>query len=669
MKTKTTPLYLSRPHGFGALPMIALITVMLTSSLVFIMRRGIASQDAAAHIQMRADYRQREDALVRSLLAIVPNKAIGCMQAGSASNANNYTWDTIFNEAITVSNGGEQLSPATISALGLASARNSNTGDATLTSSGLVKPIVSGAGTVLAGNIQNASLITASGFSAKMPPQLGGAGAVLSKDKLYPIISKSKILTANDSTGEYELAASAYPLYNRVKFPQVSFSFATPGDYVVGKRNWWAFSVEYGSSSGLGTVKKNYVLSLYELPSQLPISATANTTVGAYADGTAWDASIWVTGSVFADRLTTAGAFDFDRLIGRETLALGGDTAVAGADISGNFDALGTRESMAAQKNTHFLPLAVASNSGRIAFMSLKRGSEFYTEGSLATNTLSDTTWDAYTRGSNQCSVKVYITKMVSLANQTPTQIQIRYKNPDGSEQVKTLTRTGSPVAAGNPIPSDYWPYNNALWPGGDSMPFQTETGSDIGRPLLSIYPAKLSAWLTSLGAAAATVNNALYIAPIPDATAMVKAPSNPSVAGDLAIVMRESEDLSAYTKGFSIVTNLRFYLADDANQVAITAPSNAGLPSGAFYPPMSIFAPEYRVGTTSSIRPLDIQGQIASVQSSGSGDFRPLDFKSGGDDAVHSGGISANLTQIVSPAELPPVISMNWMLTIEEIH
>lgn len=666
MKTPSKHFPFPRPHGFGALPMIALITVMLTSSLVFVMRRGIISQEAAAHVQLRTDYRQREDALVRSLLAIVPNKAIGCMQNDSANNASNYTWNTIFDEAITFSNGGEQLSAAAKTALGLDAARNSNTGDKVVTSSGLIVPFASGAGTVVAGNIKSASLIAG---QTKLPPSLGGVDAILTKDQLYPIISRSKILTADDATLEYELAAADYPLYNRVKFPQVRFGFATPGEYVVGKRNWWAFSVEYGSGSGLGTVKKNYVLSIYELPNQLPISATAETTVGAYADGSSWDAGTILTkGALFADRLTTAGAMNFDRLIGRESLQLTAGTSVAGAAMSGNFDALGTRESMAAASGSHFLPVAVASNSGKIAFMALKRGSEFYTEATPATNTLSDTTWDDYTRGANQCAVRVYITKMVDVTNQTPTQIEIHYKDLAGTEQTKTLTRYGAPVAL--PYPADYWPYNTVLWPGGDAMPFQTETSPDIDRPLLTIYPAKLAAWLASVGAAPVSTNNAVYIAPNPIADATVIEPSIPSIAGDIAVVMRESEDLSLYTKGFSVVTNLRFYLADDANQVAIAAPANAGLPVGeAFYPPFSVFAPEYRVGTTAGTRPFDIQGQIASVQNSSTAVFNPLDFKSGGTDAVDSAGITADLKQIVSPAELPPVINMNWLLTIEEIH
>lgn len=661
----------SRPCGFATLPLIATITVMLTASLVFVLRRGVTSQETQGKVQLRIDYRQREDALVRSLLAIVPNKAIGCMQNGSASSASNYSWDTIFTEAIDYSNGGQQLSSATIAALGLTTARSSNTGDKDVQASGLIMPMVSGAGTVIPGNIKSASLIAGQSFTSKLPPLLGGDDGILVKDRTYPIISRSKILTADDATGEYELAAADYPLYNRVRFPQVRFSFAAAGDYVVGKRNWWAFSVEYGNGTGLGTVRKNYVLSLYELPNQLPISATAETTVGAYADGSAWNSDIWVTGSVFADRLTTAGAFRFDRLIGRESLQLGGDTDVDGETMSGDFDALGTREELAARRASHLLPVAVASNAGRMAFIALKRGTEFYTEPtSPATSTLSDTTWDDYTRGPNQCAIKVYITKMVALENQTPTQIEIHYKGADGTAQTKTLTRTSAPLASGETAPADYWPYNTALWPGGEAMPFQTEAGSVTGRPMLSIYPAKLAAWLTSIGAASTATNNSVYIAPKPSADATVKEPSIPSINGDTAVVMRESEDLTVYTKGFSVVTNLRFYLADDANQVPVTAPSNAGLPVGeAYYPPFSVSSPEYRVGTTAGARPVDIQGQIASVQSADNATFNPLDFKSGGDDTVHSASITAKLKQIVSPAELPPVINMNWLLTVEEIH
>jgi len=42
--------------------------------------------------------------------------------------------------------------------------------------------------------------------------------------------------------------------------------------------------------------------------------------------------------------------------------------------------------------------------------------------------------------------------------------------------------------------------------------------------------------------------------------------------------------------------------------------------------------------------------------------------MKSGSDDAVHSDSISVDLKPLRSPAELPPVHPMNWLVVIEDI-
>ncbi|WP_156345570.1 hypothetical protein [Verrucomicrobium spinosum] len=42
--------------------------------------------------------------------------------------------------------------------------------------------------------------------------------------------------------------------------------------------------------------------------------------------------------------------------------------------------------------------------------------------------------------------------------------------------------------------------------------------------------------------------------------------------------------------------------------------------------------------------------------------------MKSGTEEAVHSEGILADLSPLRSPAELPPVYQMNWLVVVEEI-
>lgn len=644
----------------AALPMIALVALMLTASLIFLMRRGIATQDAAAHIQLRTDFRQREDALVRALLAIVPNKAIGCMSADADDHAVEFTWSAIFDEAIASSNGGTVLSEDALATLGLGAARSANTANNdALSAAGLLKPLVAGAGNVVAGNTGSDALIAASGFGGKVPPTLN-AGAVAAADALYPIISRSKRVATQGADNEYALSPGNYPLYNQVKFPNVRFGFANPGDYVVGKRNWWAFSVEYGSGSGLGTVLKKYVLSIYELPNQLPITASDDATVGVFGDGTIWG-GVNLEGNVFADRLTTDGAFGFGNLIGRDSVAIGAQSTANGEFIGNNFDDLGVRETLALRRVGNATPVALSSNAGKMAFVSLKRGADFYTEaGAPIAGALSDTTWDDYTRGPDQCAVKVTIT--ATTGGGEPTDLSITYLVGGARVNVPYTLRRYD-VATAN---ADFWadeavPSSWIAGAGANLIPFQGQQANGATIAALKVYPNRLNAWLLARGADPIAVNSSVYVTLGPDVP-----------AGSTAVILTGANDLSTYTNGFALVTNLRCHTEGDVNQVAIAAPNGAGFePGHVHYPPFALFTPDFQVGTAVVGVNTTFNGQISSVGNS-EGDanpFNPLDFRSGQAGGFNGDQIAANLTTLISPAELPPVLNMNWLLTIEEIH
>ena len=200
-------------------------------------------------------------------------------------------------------------------------------------------------------------------------------------------------------------------------------------------------------------------------------------------------------------------------------------------------------------------------------------------------------------------------------------------------------------------------------------MPFQTEH-LENGRDALVIYIEKMQAYLASIGAAAPTVNNSLLINVDDSLDPDVKMPEFPTTSNDCCIVLREGKDLSSYTKGFSLVTNMRLYIADDFNDVAIPQPAGSGLTAGeTFYPPVSLFAPEKRYGTTLKTRPVVYRGQLGSLAEGDIEALHPLDFKVGTSDTVSSELISTDLREITSPAELPPITLMNWLVTVEEIR
>ena len=116
-------------------------------------------------------------------------------------------------------------------------------------------------------------------------------------------------------------------------------------------------------------------------------------------------------------------------------------------------------------------------------------------------------------------------------------------------------------------------------------------------------------------------------------------------------------------------MTPHRVYLGDNLNVTPAAAPPvGAGLDSSSlYYPPLSIFAGELRVGTTAAVRTFELHGQVSTLATGGSVSWKPLDWKSGSSEATHV-GVTAELKPMESPANLPPVHQMNWLIVIEEI-
>jgi hypothetical protein len=126
---------------------------------------------------------------------------------------------------------------------------------------------------------------------------------------------------------------------------------------------------------------------------------------------------------------------------------------------------------------------------------------------------------------------------------------------------------------------------------------------------------------------------------------------------------------MSSFTKGFSLVTNLRLYLGDDFNITPTTPPTGYNPPS-AYYPPCSIFAPEKRYGVDVEPLGVNLSGQVGSLASeSAASPVRPLESKTISGASIDGKNIKANLRPITHPAELPPVSMMNWLILIEEIR
>jgi hypothetical protein len=628
--------------------------------------------------QVKQDYAQKEDAILNALIHIVPNKAIGAMRQGSASSATNFTWDTIFREALTAANAEQSVSTTLLNSINLGSAIRANSGDTTFSSAAQFAQAPSGTpdGTsnrVNGGNLLETLMLANARIAPKLPAALSLSYNDYLLDKQYPIISLDKVYTTSSIKG-LALSPTNHPRYNLIQYPDVKFGYKKPGENFVAKRNWWVFSLNFGSHNqartGIPAVRKDYVLSIYEIPSQVPLSASSLLQVGKFANGTAWQ-SVSIDGAIVADRLETQGSVNVTNgsVSARRGLNLSSQTTVNGEALNRNFHALGVRESIAAKskssnhsknlkKDSNFYEASVGGNVGKVAFIPINRGNNTLLDTSDGTRSerLSPTGWNFYSQAAPKAGMSIEIRRMSSSTSQLPTTIRFRYRNStNGIVSVDYVRGTNWPTEA---------------QAGGNTFPFQTGVLNN-GRNALIVNLNRLPAFINGLsGTGGMALNHSLHIFPT-TGESTVLTPSIPAAAADMVVSLRGGNDLRAYTAGFSLVCRYRVYIASTLNDVQATVPTNSGLPSShRFFPPLSIFAPEKRFGESSTITyPVELSGQINSLKTGGTDTVNPLEVVNGNETKASANSVRANLSALKSPAELPPIFLMNWLITIEEVH
>jgi hypothetical protein len=218
--------------------------------------------------------------------------------------------------------------------------------------------------------------------------------------------------------------------------------------------------------------------------------------------------------------------------------------------------------------------------------------------------------------------------------------------------------------------------------------PFEVNAQIANGQTCISVYPERIPAYLSLIGGAVAgpaagvapdanyPYNNSLVVNV--DYTSLGPTyPKKPSINCtdlDYGVIVKECANLSSFTKGFSLVTNLRLFIGDDFNTTVGTPPPGYS-PTGIYYPPCSLFAPEKRYGVDVDPLAIELGGQIGSLAkgdkvNSSDDDptmIRPLDSKNMSGTAMTAANITVNLRAITHPADLPPITMMNWLVILEE--
>ncbi|WAC21616.1 hypothetical protein OVA24_09490 [Luteolibacter sp. SL250] len=700
---KTNPRY-RHPAGYVAYVMVISTAAILTFMLIFAYKRALLSQSVQSTIQLRVDYNEKEDVILRSIVAITPNRAMRAMRNGSAAagtSRDSLRWQNIFADAVIQANAGTSITTDGKKNIGQGNSVSSNAGDGALGTTNLMFTNVHGAAnTVYVTPGINRTL--SKGFPEAL---VSTDGTVNTNDLVYPIIANSKNYNG--------LAAKEY---KTLKYPAINFGYAKPGENFLAKRNWWGFSMDLADHdnglTGTALSRREFVLSIYEVPSQLAISASSFVNLGKYKDGVDWK-NIDISGNVFADSAVVEAGAVLPGLSTRGGLTLDRNATVGGKKFDGNPFTPGVREAYEVANGGYF-PISMPSESGRAAFIPINRGADFFDRHSVTnddeTNTLSTTAWNDYSSGAKQCAMRLDVTKVTGGASPSPTEFRFHYYKggsrryddfppiqgtaasvPIGfthvanrndtyyfSEPVDVAYGTTSKLYFKSGVSGNITFSDSAFgWSGGGTrrgyfrprVPFTTTVGPQ-GRICVSVFPERFPKFLAAIGADNVTMNNSLVVNSDYRSNVAVKKPSFPIASGDFGLILNECANLSSFTKGFSLVTNYRLYIGSDFNTVSIAAPAGytGTLP---YYPPCSLFAPEKRFGADSSPYAVGVTGQIGSLAAKDNTDedkaARPLDSRGINDALLNPANTTMNLRPMVDPADLPPVTMMNWLVVIEE--
>lgn len=618
----------------------AIMLLMLTASFRF----SIQNQEVQKKVQIRVDYTNKEQALLRSVLTEAPKSAMQNMMANS--NGGGYSvqsrWRWVFEYSRDKADGETSLDNTVAAGLGISGTSisgNSGNGDQDHIKYAIdavkdqpadhwffLNAGTNGTGTLLGNNY---------------PPVLSIADPNVEKlDRDRPIITTDKTYASGDQ-------------FKSIPYPNVHFGYSAQGQDFVAKRNWWAFSVTYGSRSesttGVQTKVKNFVLSIYEIPSQLGLGSTGTTFLGKHEDGSSWG-NINIQGGVFATKAATEGSLSLSRLSSRKGISLSGDSSIGGVAHDTFTGDLPSREKYEAD-NSNFYPMSNSSDSGLVAFIPITRGEDGFDALTDTTdsNRASPTSWNYYSRPALQAVMNLRVEDVVSSTDQTPTSISFTYSS-GGIQTSETFTRGTN------------WPTEGSTE--GETFPFHLET-TQLGRQAISVYVDRLSDFLTTAGADSLAINHSLLVDANYRDNATINRPNIPSLSGDISLVLRDTKDLTDFTSGFSLVTPFRMYLANDVNIV----PSGVDASGADIFPPLSLFAPEKRFGVREEAINIEFKGQINHVGKDDASSVRPLDLRSGVDDEVIAANIQADLHSISEISQLPPINQMNWLIVIEQVE
>jgi hypothetical protein len=449
MKTPKPEYSKNRP-GYVSILGVLTIGIVLLLILTATYRYAIQSQSIQKRNQLYIDYAYREQAGLRAILTLAPNAAMKSMMTNSNNGGtvqDESSWLHVFTKALSLADSETAISEAEIASLGIPNTSFSgNIADGDYDPNTVFSPI-SGpldSGFAITPGINDIELTL--GVN-NFPESLTVVNVPSSNsDDEYPIITTEKYYNTPGTN------------YKVMPYPSVHFGYADQGQNFVAKRNWWAFTVNMGNEGGATTgfkpKAKNYVLSIYEVPSQLALGSTTLTNLGEHNNGEGW-ADVVITGGAYAQKAETKGTLQITRLSSREGVEVTGDSLVGGIGS-------GTQPSREVFEATSsdFFPLTTSADSGLVSFIPINLGDEAYDNisnlqdsdsSSTGDARLSPTSWSWYSRPAVQCIMKLKVIDVVDLNNQLPTSLSFSYQT-GGIENTVTYSRSDATWPTSNSV-------------------------------------------------------------------------------------------------------------------------------------------------------------------------------------------------------------------------
>jgi hypothetical protein len=643
-------------------------------------------QDTARLASAKVDIATREDALMREILQYT---ATGLLPGTNGVTGAPATWTTTMTNAVNQLHATTYADPVELAAItGLSGLISANTGDTGGTSLGIFQGYsqeVPFGGTSPLGTLAN---LDPSYNSAVEPPLMLWSNPNSTLSTATALTTPQEFFLGSLYPAGVTASVTKLSLSNRwgqIIYPNVRFGYKQPGNLFIARRVWWRIPVVYQTAQQTvedqATVMRypsataNYILSVYEIPSQLPISGNANLQIGLNSDGTAWGGGVTVAGSIYGGLIQLSPG-TYTGVSSRQQVNVVSGATVGGATYTTStnnlFDQPGTRETMSlTQIPGGAAPVSVAGNDGKVLIVPVMPGSQFYM--SVAT----PTHWDLYARPYYRCRIRITISGTNSTIIYSPTQtpqintaagaitVNVNYLQDTSSLPDQLLGFLDSTTTAAPGSPYSQTSYADGL--ANARLPAYmnyTSTGAGDRNLLVIDVPTMVSTLGSGTPAQDSTQLYSIYIGSNPTTE-----PATPSTTSDPGVAITNTNDLHLFTSGLSIVSNQTLYLIDSFNQVNLTG--------GTLPPPTSIYAPQVRYGMSGATAPVALIGQIsldpAATPTPGSAatpvPANPLTLLNGSGTSIPTSSITANFSEITDPTLIPPIPRMTLMFTIEKMR